>query len=66
MLLFHPPPFAPQFPSVNVFFTYNAKQTSYENLVDQVTNLLEERPDDLTAIAKARNLQDNINSIYDR
>lgn len=42
------------------------KQLSYEDLVDQVTTLLEERPDDLEAARNAMELQDNINGIYDR
>lgn len=42
------------------------KQLSYERLVDQVTTLLEEHPDDLEVARKAMQLQDNINGIYDR
>lgn len=42
------------------------QQLSYENLVDQVTTLLEEHPDDLEVARKAMQLQDNINAIYDR
>lgn len=34
--------------------------------MDQVTSLLEERPDDAAAVRKAMDLQDNINEIYDR
>lgn len=34
--------------------------------MDQVTSLLEERPDDAAAVRKAMDLQDNINGIYDR
>lgn len=42
------------------------RQLSYEDLVDQVTTLLEEHPDDLEVARKAMQLQDNINAIYDR
>ncbi|CAM9432817.1 unnamed protein product [Ectocarpus fasciculatus] len=44
---------------------YHRAQLSYEDLVDQVTTLLEERPDDLEAARNAMELQDNINAIYD-
>ncbi|CAM9347008.1 unnamed protein product [Ectocarpus sp. 12 AP-2014] len=43
---------------------YHRAQLSYEDLVDQVTTLLEERPDDLEAARNAMELQDNINAIY--
>ncbi|CAM9356030.1 unnamed protein product [Ectocarpus sp. 4 AP-2014] len=44
---------------------YHRAQLSYEDLVDQVTTLLEERPGDLEAARNAMELQDNINAIYD-
>ncbi|CAB1108969.1 unnamed protein product [Ectocarpus sp. CCAP 1310/34] len=45
--------------------SYHRAQLAYEDLVDQVTTLLEERPGDLEAARNAMELQDNINAIYD-
>ncbi|CAM9656995.1 unnamed protein product [Pylaiella littoralis] len=47
-------------------YFYHHAQLSYEELVGQVTTLLEESPHDLDVARKAMQLQDNINRIYDR
>lgn len=46
--------------------SFSSIKLAYDNLVEQVTSILEEQPNDLDAIQKAMGLQDNINGLYDR